>query len=141
MSFNEFGQGERFDEWSQKIHDIMDEMQRRDFVQFRRGDAWQPATNVYETRAAYFICVELAGVDEQRIDVTCEDRTRIIISGTREQPRPLGVDGPLSVHAMEIDEGAFCREIDLPEEIDVDRMEASYSKGYLWITAFRAPTI
>lgn len=138
MPFSEFGQGERFDEWSQKIHDIMDEMQRRDFVQFRHGDAWQPSTNVYETRAAYFICVELAGVDDQKVDVTCVDRTRITISGVREQPRPLGVDGPLSVHAMEIDEGAFCREIELPEPIDVDQMEAAYAKGYLWITAFRA---
>jgi HSP20 family molecular chaperone IbpA len=39
---------------------------------------------------------------------------------------------------MEIDEGAFCREIDLPEPIDVDQMEATYAKGYLWITAYRA---
>lgn len=137
MSFSEFGQGERFDEWSRKIHDIMDEMQRRDFVQFRHGDAWQPSTNVYETRAAYFICVELAGVDEHKIDVACVDQTRIIVVGSRAQPRPLGIDGPLSVHALEIDEGAFRREIELPEPIDVDKMEASYVKGYLWITAFR----
>lgn len=137
MSMSKFGQGEPFDEWSRKIHDIMDEMQRRDYVQFRDAGTWQPATNVYETRSAYFICVELAGVEEHEIDVSCVECTRITIRGRRAQPRPLGVEGPLSVHAMEIDEGEFRREIELPEPIDVDRMEATYSKGYLWITAFR----
>ncbi len=137
MALRRFGEGEAFDEWTRKIRDIMDEMQRRDFFQFRNTGSWQPATNVYETRAAYHICVELAGVDEQTIDVACVERRRICISGHRDQPRPLGVEGPLSVHAMEIDEGAFRREIELPEPIDVDRMEATYSKGFLWITAFR----
>ena len=51
-----------------------------------------------------------------------------------------GVEGPLSIHAMEIDEGPFRREIELPEAVDVDRMEATYSKGYLWITVPRMTT-
>jgi len=140
MSFGKFGQGEGFDEWTRKIHDIMDEMQKRDFVHFRDTGSWQPATNVYETRDAYYICVELAGVHERQIDVECVDQSRITISGNRAQPRPGGVEGPLSIHAMEIDEGPFRREIDLPEAIDVDGMEATYSKGYLWITAPRTTT-
>jgi HSP20 family protein len=137
MSFDKFGQGEGFDEWSQKIHDIMDEMQKRDFVHFRDTGTWQPATNVYETRDHYYICVELAGVREEQIDVECVEGTRIMISGSRAQPRPEGVEGPLSIHAMEIDEGPFLREIDLPEPIDVQELEATYGKGYLWITARR----
>ena len=137
MAFDKFGPGEGFDERSRKIHDIMDEMQKRDFVQFSDTGAWQPATNVYETRDAYFICVELAGVRQQQIDLECVEQTRITIGGNRLQPRPEGVDGPLSVHALEIDEGPFRREIELPEPIDVDKLEASYSEGYLWITVPR----
>jgi HSP20 family molecular chaperone IbpA len=38
------------------------------------------------------------------------------------------------MHAMEISEGAFRREIELPEPVEQDRVEASYSKGFLWIT-------
>ena len=140
MSFGKFGQGGAFDEWTQKIHDIMDEMLHRDFVHFRDSGVWQPATNVYETREAYYICVELAGVNEQEIDVECADRRRITIQGIRCQPRPGGVDGPLSVHAMEIDDGRFRREIELPEQIDVDRMDAKYGEGYLWITIARITT-
>lgn len=140
MSFDKFGQGEDLDEWSRKIHDIMDEMEKRDFVRFRDSGTWQPATNVYETRDGYYICVELAGVSREQIDVECLDRQRITISGSRGQPRPEGIEGPLSIHAMEVDEGPFWREIDLPEPIDVDRLEATYSEGYLWITVPRATT-
>lgn len=138
MSFSEFGEGEGFDEWTRKIHDIMDEMEKRDFFRFRDSGTWQPATNVYETRYAYYICVELAGMHVQQIDVECTDQARITISGNRGQPRPEGVEGPLSVHAMEIDEGPFRREIDLPEPIDVEKLEATYSEGFLWITMPRA---
>ncbi|MFQ5806126.1 MAG: Hsp20/alpha crystallin family protein [Phycisphaerae bacterium] len=140
MSFGKFGQSAGFDEWTRKIHDIMDEMQKRDFVRFRHSGTWQPATNVYETREAFYICVELAGVHEQQIDVECVERTRITIKGSRAQPRPDGVEGPLSIHAMEIDDGPFLREIDLPEPIDVDALEATYSEGYLWVTAPRTTT-
>ena len=84
MALGNFGQGGGFEEWSQNIHDIMDEMLRRE----------------------------------------CCERTRIRIRGRRAQPRPDGVEGPLSVHAMEIDEGPFSREIDLPEPIDMDQIEA-----------------
>lgn len=140
MSFGKFGQGSGFDEWSRKIHDIMDEMEKRDFVHFRDSGTWQPATNVYETRDAYYVCVELAGVPRQQIDVECVDHQRITIGGSRGQPRPTGIEGPLSIHAMEVDEGPFWREIELPEPIDVDRLEATYSEGYLWITVPRRTT-
>lgn len=134
MAFGNFGRGDDPDEWSQKINDIMDEMLKRSFVPFRRSGAWQPATNVYETREHYFICVELAGVKQDEIDVECADRRRVLIHGGRCQPRPAGVAGPLSVHVLEIDEGEFRREIDLPEPVDDEHIDATYSEGFLWIT-------
>jgi len=129
-----FGEREEIDDWSGRIHDIMDEMLSRSFVGFRDQGCWQPATNVYETRDRYYICVELAGMDADAIDVECVDNRHVKIRGVRDQPRPAGVPGPLSVHALEIDEGAFRREIDLPDPIDIDHIEAGHSKGYLWIT-------
>lgn len=137
MSFGNFGQNDEFEEWSRKIHDIMDEMQRRAYVRFRDSGTWQPATNVYETRDAYYVCVELAGITREEIEIECSDARIILINGKRRQPRPDDVEGPLSIHALEIDEGPFRREIDLPEDIDVDALEAAYNEGYLWITAPR----
>jgi len=134
MAFHEFGQGETFETWSRRVEQIMDEMLRRSFVQFRDVGPWQPHTNVYETRTHYYICVELAGVDRSTIDVVCTPPANVRIRGARAQPRPAGVGGPLSVYLLEIDEGPFQREFDLPEPIDIDRVDARYGRGLLWIT-------
>ena len=133
MTFSKFGHGSDLDEWSRRIHDIMDEMRNRSFVDFRDTETWQPATDVYETRDRYFICVELAGVQPNAVDLVCPSRNRIVITGSRNSPRPAGIEGPLSVHVMEIDHGSFRREVQLPEPVDVDAVKATYDKGYLWI--------
>jgi HSP20 family protein len=140
MAFSKFGEEQGMNEWSRKIHDILDEMAQRRFFHYRDSKSWQPATNVYETRTAYHICVELAGMTADEIDVNCREQTRVTISGQRRQPQPAGVEGPLSVHVMEIDEGPFRREIDLPEPVVVDAVEATYKEGYLWITLPKATT-
>jgi HSP20 family molecular chaperone IbpA len=77
--------------------------------------------------------VELAGVERDRIDVECIEGRRVLLRGTRDSPRPADTDAPLSVHALEIDEGPFRREIDLPEPVDVERIDARHRQGYLWI--------
>lgn len=132
MSFSKFGQDES--EWSRHVRDILDEMRKRDFVQFRDEQYWQPATDVYESRDLYYICVDLAGVERETIDVTCSDTHTISVSGYRGNPRPQGHSGPLSVHVMEIDHGPFRREVRLPESFDMNAVEAVHDKGYLWIT-------
>jgi HSP20 family protein len=130
---SDFGQSGGVERWTRQVNSIMDEMLNRSFVDFRSAGAWQPATDVYETRDRYYICVELAGVDERAVDVTCLDGRRVRISGTRPQPRPQDQPGPLSVHVLEIDEGPFLREIDLPETVRIEDVDATYSKGYLWV--------
>jgi HSP20 family molecular chaperone IbpA len=134
MSFDKFGQRENVDEWSRKIGDLMDEMMSRSFVGFRDGGTWQPATNVYESAVAYHVCVELAGVESNEIELDCPDRNHVSISGARTQPRHPTLPREVSIHSMEIDEGAFRRDIELPEPVDTARIDASYAKGYLWIT-------
>ena len=37
------------------------------------------------------------------------------------------------IHLMEIDHGSFCREVELPEDVDRDRIAANYRNGMLWI--------
>lgn len=134
MSFNKFGEDERVNTWSQNIHELMDEMLKRSFVDFRKPGCWQPAINVFESRNSYHICVDLAGVDREQITVECTRNRLISIIGVRDQPRPQCASDPLSVHALEIDEGPFRREVELPEDVRVNAIDATYTKGYLWIT-------
>ena len=39
----------------------------------------------------------------------------------------------IRIHLMEIDHGSFCREVELPEDVDRGRISASYRNGMLWI--------
>jgi len=133
MSFSKFGRGDEMREWIRHMRDMFDEMKRRSFVQFRDEDTWQPATDVYETDAAYCICVDLAGMNPEQVEVSCQDQHCVRIAGFRPNPRPAEIEGPLPLHIMEIDHGPFRREVTLPEPINVQSVEATYDKGYLWV--------
>jgi HSP20 family protein len=134
MTPSDFGPEDDLRDWTSRIHDIMDEMCKRHFVEYRREDSWQPATDVYETREQYYICVELAGMAPEDVHVECSDQRCLAITGYRGNPRPADVTGPLSLHAMEINHGPFRREILLPELIDVAAVDATYDRGFLWVT-------
>ena len=133
MPTQRFGEGRNIDDWSQNIHDMIEEMHNRTFFQFRRTDTWQPAINIYEIQTSYIICVDLAGLEESQVAVECVEQQRVVIAGRRDKPRPERHEGSLSVHLMEIDEGPFRREIELPHPVVTDEVEAEYRKGYLWI--------
>ncbi len=134
MTFSRFGHGDEMRDWARRLQEMMDEMRRRHFVPFRDEDIWQPATDVYECAGAYFICVELAGLTPEDVEVTCEDQHKLVVRGFRPNPRPPEAHDPLTLHAMEINHGPFRREIELPEPVDVDAIDASFDKGYLWMT-------
>ena len=134
MARKKLSPGHPFSEWSRHIHAIMDEMLQRSFVEFRDAGPWRPATNVYERPEAYYVCVELAGVDKSELNVECKTPNHVVVRGCRKPPRPAQVNGPLSVLAMEVADGTFQAEIRLPEPIQVDAVDALYDNGYLWIT-------
>jgi len=98
-----------------------------------REESWTPAINAYRCRDHLVVCVELAGVDRQEIELQAEPR-RLRIRGVR---RPLegcaGETAPLQVYAIEIDQGIFQREIALPLEVAPDGVRAEQRNGLLWI--------
>lgn len=126
-------QAEDFERWSHKMHDLLDEMMNRTFVHFRDSDCWQPHANVYDAPECYYLCIELSGVDDEQLRVECLGTVRVSVRGVRRRPRPPGVEDRLGVLHFEIDEGPFQRVIDLPGPVVVDRVEARYVKGLLWI--------
>jgi HSP20 family protein len=107
-------------------------------------ESWAPSVNLYETEHAYQVCVDLAGVDKDKINLVAQGN-RLMISGTRQSPRhqPVGSaqGGPepqagaqrTRVHLMEIDHGAFCREVELPNDVEQERIVAEHRNGLLWI--------
>ncbi|MDD4888877.1 MAG: Hsp20/alpha crystallin family protein [Phycisphaerae bacterium] len=103
------------------------------FYRYCPVESWQPAVNLYESKTSYFVCVDLAGMDRESIDVVLNDNV-LVISGARDHPRPPESAGHLSIHLMEIDQGPFCRSVEIPTEVDLSAIRATYaSGGFLWI--------
>lgn len=103
------------------------------FYRYCPVESWQPAVNLYESTQSYFVCVDLAGMERDSIEVTLNDNV-LVISGSREHPRPADAPEGLSIHLMEIDQGPFCRSVEIPSEVDLAAIAANYAQnGFLWI--------
>lgn len=138
MAFNNFDPDEG-GHWGRTVRRMMDEMLQRHFVDFRQSSHWRPAVNLYEGRTGYLVGVELAGMQPEEIDVRCITPTRVSITGRRSHPRRACKSSePLSMHMLEIEEGAFHRELDLPTAVDTAAVSASYEDGLLWIALPKA---
>ncbi len=94
---------------------------------------WQPAINAYRCEKGMRICVDLAGVARDAIDLRVEPY-RVVIRGNREVPEPKDPKGsPVEMLAMEIDYGPFERSIELFDEVDIEKTQAEQTNGLLWI--------
>lgn len=102
------------------------------YRQYCPGDAWKPSVNLYEDDERYHVAVDLAGVQTDSVDLKVQDRM-LVVAGRREAPRPAKVRGSLRMHLMEIDDGHFCRTVEVPDRVDVDAISAEYRNGLLWI--------
>ena len=91
----------------------------------QQGRAWRPPTDVFETDLEFVVLVELAGMRGVEIAVTLDEQL-LRIRGTRPES-----SGTRAYHQMEINYGDFVLEVRLPVPIDRERIDASYSDGFL----------
>ena len=122
---------------SRQMSKMMDQMQKG-YFSFCPSETWTPAVNLYENDTVYLVCVDLSGVDKEKIDLTVAEG-QLKLRGERKVPvQPTGTEGEaramrVKVHLMEIDHGPFCREVELPEDAQSEHIAASYRDGMLWI--------
>ncbi len=115
-----------------QVGDVAYEMTQGSFPRVPPAGHWRPAINAYRCEHCLRICVDLAGVD--RSDIRLEiDAGSLTISGQRALPEPDGEHPRMQVLAMEIDHGAFERQINLPCTVDRARVTAEQNNGLLWI--------
>lgn len=91
---------------------------------------WQPPVDIYEAEGAYYMYVDLAGIDKDALEVIAEER-QLHIKGARQLPPHPSI---ACVHQLEIELGLFGRTIVLPGVIDVDGVSSVYDNGFLVIT-------
>jgi len=115
---------------------ILEQLQSKGYYGFLPKGTWTPTVNLYETEKAYVVCVDLAGVDKDKLDITVQER-RLIISGNRQVPCCASTGNfqaaRVRLHLMEIDHGTFLREVELPLDVRQAKVAAHYDHGLLWI--------
>jgi HSP20 family protein len=99
----------------------------------RRSHVWRPPTDVLETDDAIVVVVEIAGMRGLNISVIFE-RQVLSIRGARPDTNVCK-----TYHQMEIDYGEFASEVQVPFRIDSDKIEATYSDGFLKVVLPKAP--
>ena len=115
---------------------LLEQLQNKGYYGFFSNENWTPNVNLYETEMAYLVCCDLAGVDKEKIDIEVIDG-RLRLRGNRIVPMRTDTADPpgsrVRVHLMEIDHGSFARDVELPEDVHHERINARYRDGMLWI--------
>src|SRR3954462_13866465 len=122
--------------WKQlhgRLGDLVYQFTKIHFTQSHGAQTWAPPVNAYKCEHGFAICVDIAGVKKEEINLKVEPR-RIQLGGVRETPEPKGKgEEPIQIVAMEIDSGIFSREISLPTDVEPEAVRAEYKEGFLWI--------
>jgi len=117
--------GEQMSRW-------VDKVLGGSFRHYGSCDGWKPAINLCEFADHYSLVAELAGMRAGEIDLRIENGT-LYLTGERAMPDDPQAEGERRLLLMEIDQGRFLRKIKLPEDVDLDAIEATYRSGYLWV--------
>jgi HSP20 family protein len=99
-----------FDSWSASGHGVF------------------PPVNVFNDPDGYVVKVEVPGIAPDKLKVEGHGRT-LTISGSRDFETPQGG----SFHRRERRGGEFSRSLQLPDDLDLGRTEASHKHGVLTI--------
>jgi HSP20 family protein len=81
-----------------------------------------------------YIRAEIPGIDTDQLSISAL-RNRVSLSGRREIQLE---QGKVSYHRRERAEGSFSRTLNLPVEIDAERVDARYVNGVLTLTLPKA---
>lgn len=93
-----------------------------------------PALNLTEDRDNFYVRAELPGIETKDLDLQVHGKS-LTIAGERK----IASEGEsVKYHRREREAGKFSRIIDLPRQIDVDKVEAQMANGVLTVRIAKA---
>jgi HSP20 family protein len=98
-------------------------------------NGWLPAVDVKETSDALLFELEIPGVAEDKLDITCEGGV-LAIAGEKSSVRKEGEEGKW--HIVERSFGSFRRSFQLPTNVQEDKIEATLTSGVLHVRVPKA---
>ncbi len=93
------------------------------------GGEWLPALDLAETGNEFVVKAEMPGLDAKDIDISLSENM-LTIKGEKKRDRE---ETKENYHFMERSYGAFTRSIQLPGEVNHQRITTSYKNGVLKI--------
>lgn len=94
-----------------------------------------PRMNVSEKEGAYEATFEVPGIAKEDIHVEI-DQGRLAIWGEKKTEKT--TDKEHKLHVREITYGSFRRELVLPDDVDAEKIAATYDNGHLKLTLPKA---
>jgi HSP20 family protein len=97
--------------------------------------AISPSIELHDTEKAYEVTAELPGLEQKDVAISLRDNA-IVLSGEKREEHKEGDGGR---RWSERTYGRFERTIGLPEEVDADKVAATFKNGVLKITLPKNP--
>ncbi|WP_027719315.1 Hsp20/alpha crystallin family protein [Desulfovirgula thermocuniculi] len=94
---------------------------------FAEGVTWAPAVEMYEDKDKYIVRAELPGVEKDNIEVSVANNV-LTIKGERKIAKEVEES---QCYFCERYYGSFMRSVNIPGDIDINRISASYKDGLL----------
>ena len=98
---------------------------------WQAGMSWgaAPAVDIVEKDGAYEIAAELPGIDEKNVELTVSDGI-LSIKGEKSEEKEEKQKG---YYLSERQYGSFQRSFALPENVEADKIDASFKSGVLTV--------
>jgi HSP20 family protein len=116
-----------------ELRQIQNEMDRLFSRTFPRS-AEQPPINVWSNEDETIVQAEMPGYDAEKIDISVQQNTLTL----RAERQPVELKTGETYHRRERQSGRVVRTVELPFEVDNDKVEAQYSAGILSVRLPRA---
>ena len=91
---------------------------------------WLPSLDISDTKNELVVKAEVPGMDAKDIDISLSDGM-LTIKGEKKQEKE---EKETNYHLIERSYGSFLRSVNLPGEVQGDKISASYKDGILKIT-------
>lgn len=118
------------DLFSRRFNDIVDEMFNTNNGMNYRQDGFMPSVDIAESESEFEISAQLPGLKKDAISIDLENG-RLTISGERKFENE---EEGKNYHRVETSYGSFSRSFYLPDSINEESINATYTDGVLNIT-------
>lgn len=113
---------------------LQDALRQQSLLQ--RSITWRPLADIHESADMMTVKIELAGMNEEDIEVTLY-ADALVVSGERRDHHTQ--EAGIYYHEAQIRYGPFRVEVFLPSRVDRDAVTARYENGLLWVELPKLP--